>query len=306
MLAEFINYVNFDNRRRWRNDVISMIVAAAGVAISPWQSDHDALICGTLVLAAMMTVTTLISITSGHARALDSGRRRLAFGGAYVVVALVAIVAEELLSPELEAAVLNHRLRKLASAGLTPENIQKATKIVTEAQKHKLRSDPNLISQLGIKVLEGTENTPQPSWDAVCAFAGYRSSLIPEPALPERIVLNPAAGVDVGVTFVGPGQSGALWESPRSGIVTWPAARVINRIIHQEAGGEIFIDDSRIHNFTFVNANLLYRGGPLELEAVQFVQCHFIAISETPHARANVQRLLRSVLTGGLVTLDLK
>jgi len=236
-------------------------------------------------------------------------RRRLLRGMAWMVVLVFAGVG----TPLLEAAIVDRRLRKVLRGEPTEEKLEEAAQMAAEAREHNLKASPQLITQLGQKVLESASqpHLQRTAVEAANQFASYRSSL---QALPLRVTtittLNatptepkgPPISLAIGCAE---GRSGGKAQlhgifgfggfdlGNCSDVVVWPAKPVI-----------LHLDNVEGKNATFVNCTLTYNGGKLTLENVRFVNCIF-QMSDAYARNQNVLQLLTAALTGQPIHLEL-
>jgi hypothetical protein len=317
MLRRFEHYVLFDHHTRWVNDSTAFVFALAWWAVRAFYlgAPNDRAFAESLIVAVTWVGITTLSYCLSPIE--EKQKLKTKIGMAYPVqrlmprltligVAVTLIGCTSLGLPTIEAKILDSRLTNTLAGPLTPDTIGKAQEIVQTAQQYNLHANPILVSQLGKQILDSTAENPQlarSGLQAASAFASFRSNLNPLFIPKEVEVNNTVWGLYLAITNIGQNSDDpAIWTRPGDSLFKNEPRfhRVIFRIIHEP--GQIVIDNSHIRNITFVNANILYMGGPLKLESVEFVRCHFLI----PVTNDNTRRLITDALGGGPVTFEIK
>jgi hypothetical protein len=313
MIERFRYYVLMDHKARWRNDSMCLITSIAWYLISRAagvESSHAFKVSLGFLIVPFTISTLWYCLKPRDVSSLleiDLPKRRLLarFAASIVVLVLVGIG-----TPELEAAIIDTRLRDLLKGEPTQDKIEEATHIVSEANEKKLRASPQLITQLGQKLLEssGKPHLRTAALTAASAFASYRSSLSPLP----QARSTPSAVVGLIVFHCNDGP--AVAEPPTVTGVPWvkggPGGFACSRgfIYIPEpisTQGLLPLDGLYARKITFVGGTFFYDGGSLKLESVQFINGS-IRVPTTMTENQNVRLFIGAILTGQLITLDLQ
>jgi hypothetical protein len=312
MIERFRYYVLVDHKARWRNDSACMIISIAWYLISKAAGVESVrafkVSLGFLIVPVVISTLWYCLKPQGVKSLveIDLPRRSLLTGLAASIV-LLALLGFG--TPALEAAIIDKRLRELLEGEPTQDKIEEATQIVSEANDKKLRASPQLISQLGQKLLESSSkpHLRDSALTAASAFASYRSSLSPLPptsAAPSEIVgtivfqcgAEPLAGES-------PIVSGVPWV--KGGPSGFGCSRAFVHILEPlSTQGQLPLDGLYARSITFVGGTFLYDGGQLKLESVLFIDSR-IQVPLTNTGNQNVQRLIGAMLTGQPINLDL-
>ena len=316
-------YARVDHRTRFRNNMICVAVATVFYMLCYEEKYPEAFAVqtslGVLIISFTMSVLlytfqnrnreSSVPMKELDAATLQLLRRRLLRGMAWMVVLVFAGVG----TPLLEAAIVDRRLRKVLRGEPTEEKLEEAAQMAAEAREHNLKASPQLITQLGQKVLESASqpHLQRTAVEAANQFASYRSSL---QALPLRVTtittlnatLTEPKGPPISLAIgCAEGRSGGKAQlhgifgfggfdlGNCSDVVVWPAKPVI-----------LHLDNVEGKNATFVNCTLTYNGGKLTLENVRFVNCIF-QMSDAYARNQNVLQLLTAALTGQPIHLEL-
>jgi hypothetical protein len=186
MIDRLQRYVLIDHRARWKNDLISVAIAAAWYLISLANGIEVARAFRTSmgILAAAIGLFTLLYVVWPQEMPLTGGMgisKRVSVP--QLALACLVLVLIRFGTPAAEAAIVDARLRKALQGEATKEKIEDAAKIVSQAREHDLNASPNLVSQLGTEVLG---NITKPGFEetaltAASLFASYRSDLATGP-----------------------------------------------------------------------------------------------------------------------------
>jgi len=197
-------------------------------------------------------------------------RKIFELGLASAVVLLGLNVAlYQIPNSRVRAAGFDMRLsRAIFSANPVDENTaQELTTIFRTATIDRVSINPRLVNVASKKVTAASQVSPS-AWPAALALLDYRSGVVgktPPPPYAQRSCFEGVRGVEQ-LTLVGcPGQvlDGIAWK-----------------------------------NMAFQNSVILYHGGPLRLENVQFRNCQFVL-----DYNAESQELAKALATSDTVTI---
>ena len=319
------NYVHRNSKRRLRDDRISLIIAFAFciLMIALGQPERSVAIEGLIVLGLCMLSFTLYfcsnapqiaaSLQSESTRGIlyHPVTRRLAWISAAVLLALFPL-------PEVEATVLDRRLRKLIQrVPLDRESIDKVTQTMKEAATYDIRVAAPTTSAVEATLRITAEIAPHLSEDAIKAASAAASTSTINIGAPPDIhgPLYASLPEAKGSTWVfipiaantGPDNYATIGVARRPDVAEMEG--IDNRAsVESEYGPAVLvvkgltatIDGWRLKHVVFQDMNLSYRGGPLILESVYFLSCHLEC-----NARPNSWKLLSAVTNGGWITLSL-
>ena len=196
-------------------------------------------------------------------------------------------------------------LKKAAENPADPQNINDAKLILSEAKAARVLIPPHTIEFTGKRFVEATQTNPD-AWNAALTFVDYKSSI--NPSLPNTPNISEADArvlrTDYAVKFPYP-------RAPRPevrvfGIVPEADAAQFNEIgvnanaLHEgnryivAQGGDVLIDGLQLKSVVFVNTHIYYRGGPIILSNVYFLNCTF-EIEQSANAQGLAVALLAPV-----------
>jgi hypothetical protein len=318
----FDRYISVDNESRWKNDLSWIVISIVLTYLLHFGFDLSeklALVGGATILVVGMTASTILScmrysreiekpIPIEPIKQIEPIGRGFISQLVYLSIGAVVVLLLGVFLPSAEASIIEDRLKRTLSSGYTHENIQKAAKIVSNAQRDKLHANPALISRIGDQILKTDDAV-----GAAATFASYRSTLtqsplVQSPVLP-AIVIVPSLGLEMAFSMIRTtspnANDGVIYDIPGGRNLEFApnVSRVIARVIHEPIYS--LLDGSYLRNITMIDGDLGYRGGILKLESIEFINCHFV-IFQTDKGNDNIRRLLEAVLKGGYITLDLK
>ncbi len=202
---------------------------------------------------------------------------------------------------------------KHQSSDLARKRLQLAADLAKAAGQAGIQVDTKTVAEAGKNALESTDNPrlADAAWQTTLQLVNYRSflnaGLAPNPKNPVPISefkgewsydLMPAGtpSSDVGITVVGlvPRERAAVMEflqNPLNADAKFgPEFLIID-------GAPLSLDGVRLKNVIFRNSRIVYRGGPMQMDNVYFVNCTF----EVPR-RPNGQELCATLLASTATT----
>jgi hypothetical protein len=193
------------------------------------------------------------------------------------------------------------RLKEASQKPEDPRNISEVTNILAEAKKSKLNIDRDTITQVGTRFMQAANANPA-ALDAVSACAAYRSELN-SPPFDLSSIHPPSKGAFSTNFYRVPLSLGQMYHSGSA-----PAGEAAQfghlgesfnaNIAGPEwvlfKGGSIKIDGYRMKRVVIRDALVIYKGGPVDLRDVYFINCTFdVKYSVTS------ERLYALLLAGG-------
>jgi len=192
-----------------------------------------------------------------------------------------------------------------------PKKVQEAKLIISQAKATKTAIPSEIIKKTGDKFLEAAGTDPD-AWGAALTLADYRSYLNgpKQPSLsgyyPFGTNGNPDHLESVWVIIpTPPGARSPDFTTSIARVDIAVAARidVISKPLPQNAkkgpasllgvGGAVDLSGMYLRHVVLYNVEIHYNGGPLMLDDVTFVSCHFV-MNTTTDTRELVTRLLAS------------
>jgi len=324
MIERFRNYLLVDHRTRWRYDLSCALASLIfyTISVSVGLPGEKAFKLSTLFLFFGVFSTTLWYCYAPTRKTTSEALlpRRALFVQLAKALAAVSVAgfmfARFANTPSAMAAVADASLRVWARGKPTEAKIKAAARIVKEAKANNYPISPNLVTEIGQKIINSSAipSLQKPAIEAANEFVTYLSSRQALPLNVDHIVpltvtptepRGPTFHVNVGCEL-GAYKEGAeahlygifSFAGPRMtdcvDLVLWPVDKVV-----------VPLDNVDGKNATLVNCALTYSGGNLKLENVRFANCVF-QISAA-HARdKNVLQFLRAAMTGEPISLDLK
>ncbi len=211
-------------------------------------------------------------------------------------------VMEQLIARKISQSITLPEKDFLASLPLLRRSIRTGTEA-------KIQIDPSIVASAAKRAIEVSDTHPD-VWPVATELLGYRSFLAaPEaPKVSSEGKAPPSTGWNMGPMAVTNGVPVKLSLSPPPAVPAESAFRYEQLGSNQNAnvtagpatafmdgGGSaaIAIDNYWIKNVVFRNATIVYRGGPVRLENVYFVNCRF-DFTLVPDGRNLAERLLAS------------
>jgi hypothetical protein len=195
------------------------------------------------------------------------------------------------------------RLTKASENPTDPQSVQEVKRILAEAKAAKIRMSPEVVTTTAAKFIDAAQIHPG-TWEAALAFVNYKSFLNRSP-IPEdqwagirdsftsrysRSIPLPGHGKRPEITPVG--------EAPkdREAIIQVIDAPFVSNdkngnrlvVLHD---GDVLLDGTELRHVIVINAHVVYKGGPLIMQDVYFVNCTF----DLPQ-QANTQNLATAIL----------
>lgn len=320
------DYVLRPNDRRIRDDRVSLAVAFAFsiMMLLLGQPERSAGIAGVLVLGACMLGFTVkycqspfrasLKRRSGTAP-LDSFlyrpvTRRLAWLSVGMMVSIFS-------APLIEAAILGRRMRNLlSSTPLNRDAIKKITETFGEANRYGVAIPPRTVRDVQAALRKTSEETPELSAEAINAAAAGAMTVnldLPPDLHGPVFETLPEAKDSMG-SFEAIATNTAPDSYSTIGVTREPDVAKMNRIdsplpVLSQYGPAFWVvkgltatlDGWHMKHVVFWNMNLVYSGGPLELEGVYFLGCQLQTIPSD-----NSWQLISGVIYGGWVTVSLR
>jgi hypothetical protein len=178
------------------------------------------------------------------------------------------------------------RLKSNSSTPSDPHSIQDVKLTISQAQKEKIRIPVEAVTEAGVKFVEASGHTPE-AWSAALALVQYKSFLLQlsQPVLAVGSTIEgthyriPPTNELTPIIWLAQSTLGSkapdipevhALDSPdmNSGVKVGPAFIVIN-------GGSILLDGIYAKRVVFRDVHVLYKGGPVLLQNVQFLNCTF-------------------------------
>ena len=318
------NYVFSDNKKRLRDDRISLVIAFASsvLLLALGETERAAAITGLVVLGFSMLCLTIYYCT--HAPQISTNRvrdtsskyalldrpvsRRLAWLSAATIALLAAFPL-----PEVEAAVLDRRLRQLVkTVPLDPTSVDRITQIFNIVNAYGVRISEATIAAVQSALHSTSAISTNPSDPAIKAasdgasFATFNIGLPPGMVGPLSTALPEAKGSEWGFYAIAPGTAGAYGTI---GVARQPDVAKMEQIDHpittrSEYGPTFLVvkdvtatlDGFRLKHVVFQNAHIMYNGGSLVLDDVFFFRCQLqLCASE------NCQKFAEVITAGGWI-----
>jgi hypothetical protein len=211
--------------------------------------------------------------------------------------------------PLAEAAVLGRRLEQSATNPDDPRNINAAKQVLAYATAANVRLPRKTVEDTGKTFMEAAQHDSG-VWKGALAFVDYRSFLNAQmaPSTPDLVSgNNPEFMVEINAVLNAPGarlltaypknsemlpgsQSALFLEIGLEGKVV----RAPKELVVDGTGSNIFLDGFHLRNVTVRGAKITYKGGPLILENVYFLNCTF-DVQRTPQGQQFADAMLTHV-----------
>jgi hypothetical protein len=264
-----------------------LALLAAVLFLSIGESERTATIAAGVMLLGFMSCSTILycveatklEVHKPYSVLYRPVSRRLAFLSASVILALTAL-------PGVEAAVVDRRLRKLVSGRLDAQSVKDLTNVLTTAVQRGIDiTGPTIASVNGALERSRSENLQAaeqasaltflasigwppgmvgPIYDTNKQFAGRTWGFLPIAAN-----TGPDSYMSIGITE-NRGDIAIMQHlsDPVPSFDTGPALFIAK-------GMTATLDGWHLKHIVFQDMALTYSGGPLILEGVCFLGCHF-------------------------------
>jgi hypothetical protein len=191
---------------------------------------------------------------------------------------------------DVEGALAAIRIRQLSGNPTDPQDIKEATDVLIAAKSNNLQVSKDVVLAAGKQFVEAVKKNPD-AWTAAIAVLDYRSFL--------NVIQPP------GETHLGSGQSHYNFESSfllnpsQATLATIGAARApdvpqLRRISAPDlnkdspagpnflrwSNATVVLDGMYLKKIAFRNSHIIYRGGPLVLEKIYFLNCTFEVVPQ--------------------------
>jgi hypothetical protein len=218
-------------------------------------------------------------------------------------------------SARLDAIELSIRAARAALRPENPKDQNEAKAVLQEAKNRSIPVPREVVEQAGISFLRAATDSSSSAWPVALDYVSYRSTLNPTVVPQDRKPF--VSGQTVGsteyqihpVVIDGIEKPKPYMEylsvPPRIGVPQAEAARVesLDKPPLQTAsigvhtfvleGGAIDLEDMHLRRAILIGVEVHYNGGPVLLENVTFVACHFV-MNNTPNARGLAEQVLAS------------
>jgi hypothetical protein len=294
------NYVFQDNRRRHRDDRVSLIIAFAfsGIMLALGQPERTAALWGLAILGVSMFSLTVYycnnaaTVAANRSRAY-SGKFALLYRPVSRRLALLSGAALLLLTalPEAAASVIDRKLRRLTTTvPLDQTSLNGVVQNLRKAEKYRLNLSPSTINTVVRALRETTERNPALSAEvskASSAAASASTFEYPKEMQGKVFKARPLdASADWGFSAIATntGPDNYLltgWTLPPNVAIMEPIQKPVRKF---SGWGPAFLvakgltarlDGFHLKNVIFEDMRLSYDGGPLILENVCFYNCMF-------------------------------
>lgn len=301
-MSTLVEFFGIDRKSRWRVIALSALITAGwGIAAetsgkSIRNAQLEATLVGALAFAAQVSFYCFKRSVVGFSNLGQNIDYR--FPRRIAVSAAILLLIGSVPAPLLEAEMLRRRFRALVRDE-SPPDPRAISDIILRAREVKARLEPNLISNAGFRLLQDAEhgNTLE-GQRALSAILDYKSFL-DSGAAPDTVGAKPdlmnswieinlhnPEGIDVGTRQaphveqlgVAPESEGSVMQSLDNTFGRPPKRPLSPRVyvVTSKSGWGIQLDDMRYKNVIFKNSEIFYRGGPVELINVYFVNCRFM------------------------------
>jgi hypothetical protein len=186
---------------------------------------------------------------------------------------------------DVKGSVSGLRLSGLTAQPTTAKTVQQLSKIVESAKSADQKIDPNAIADSGRLLIQESATNPE-AWRAAGLLVDYKSSLnaAAAPSIANQIEyknVHADLGIEGSEPWVGRlGAIGSAQGDDRAQIrpltqpdnVNDPKTGVAYFVVN---GGLLDIDGLLLRNVIVVNSKVVYRGKPVRMTHVYFVNCTF-------------------------------
>ena len=183
----------------------------------------------------------------------------------------------------IDESLASVELRRISEGPVNPGSLLAATNLVAQAQTASLKLPTDLVEQTGQKFVAVADREPD-AWTATIAFVKYKSFINgTSSAVP---VLDPSGAVTTYQYAYPDGYQPPVLHT--MGLVPKESAAQLdllgqdhnsgrslgNAYIFADGGG-LSLDGMNLRNVVIRGAHVVYKGGPLQLRNVYFVDCTF-------------------------------
>jgi hypothetical protein len=227
-------------------------------------------------LRADTSKETKVSLDTQLGEFFRENQTVLKVGLVAVIVVLASFVASRVPNTEVQAAGLNIRLERAAysSKPYDANTINELTTVFDTAAAKRLPLKSQLVTKAGKSVVGGSSENSG-AWPAALAFLNYRSTLNEEVTVP-------------------PQESPCIGTEKLSGI-----GSIIEGLEFVGCNGQA-LDHVAWREVVFKDSSIVYHGGPVDLDRVQFQNCRFV-FDYSPAG----QKLAQALAASNTVTIKL-
>lgn len=320
-IANLRNYVFGDDKKRLRDNRVSLIIALAfsGYMLMIGQSENLIALESLAVLAVAMLCLTVYSCATAPQTAAgrlgsNAGKDGLLYRPVSRRLALLSGISIVLLAalPGVEAAALDRRLRRLTrNVPLDPGSIREVRQTVEEAVRYKVRLPTSSLKAVVAALNETSKADPNLAGAALNAGGAVASAATVNIEPPEEMRDKALGSIPKGSawTFMPIAANTGPDNYATIGLARQPHVAKMDLIDKPNPPGSDYgpaflvvkgltaaLDGYLLKNVVFQDMILIYHGGPLILEDVYFFHCEFrFDPSE------ETWRLLSAVTAGGWV-----
>lgn len=179
-------------------------------------------------------------------------------------------------------------LKKASENPSDPQNIQQVKQILADAKTSKITITPKTVVSEGKKFIDAAQAHPD-AWSAALAFLDYKSFLngasLDDPKIKNALVekvsttkyyrWTPAnerlPGGKVAIFGTAPRDQAAIMAPVGASQETSEYGDQFVVV----TGGNIFLDNTNFRHVIIANAHVIWRGGPVIMQDVHFIDCIF-------------------------------
>lgn len=188
-------------------------------------------------------------------------------------------------------------------------SIKEAQTVLRSAQNSKVQLATDTIAETGKRFVDATKSNPG-AWDAVVAFLNYRTYLnsITVPMPPQL------QNVTALTSYKIPAENGRIGVMKTSGVSKYPDVAQFRLITASDLNAQlgvgpsyillessdIKLDGLYVQRMIFINSHISYRGGPVSLDNVYFLNCTF-DIDRRPNGQELTKKMLAGPITNFMV-----
>ena len=210
------------------------------------------------------------------------------------------------------ASAVNAAIKGNSGNGGDRLSVETIIQVAGQAKASGIRSDPAVLKDSAAELLKATSSSPLKDtvWEAIAALMAYRSFLasgelprLPPPFEGGRPYNQPSFDIPNGKVF-------AFGKTkPPNCTASEPLGSDLNKsvdscpewqVFEGKTGRNVFLDNKKIKNVIFKDAAIVYRGGPILLESVFFINCTF----EISPDAIRTKDFVASVFASGRVTFN--
>lgn len=301
-------YLTQDHGARGRTMLLSVVAGTAVGMFSEWLNTPRMTSVGLCVL-----VIGAIEIGRGWRYVQPTEKKRVAADLPSTIrrtliltpVAVMLFLVVALLPvPELEAAVIERKLKENAEHPYDPESMKDTSRTLIHAEVANINLRPTVVESTGKKFLNAAEGDPN-AWNTTIQVLNYKSflnvSLTVETknVLPEGTILKTVYSYrsPKGTTPPRFSVAGAVprEEAAQFAVMGLPdpdASVPIGNDWIMLDDGAITLDNMLMKKVAFRKVQIFYEGGPLILHGVYFLSCTF-NITQNPNGQRFVLAALK-------------